>query len=237
MSPPAPAIRSWSNPAGPSTWNRAFWRPTILATRQVLAQQKQATAAGLLPKLSLFANAGGSSTLSSLGIEVGGGGCCGTTALPLSSNNGWDWSVGLTMTWLLFDAGTTAGEARALAKREAAAAQQYAASRNQVRLRLEQAFFNHEASLAKLSAARRGVAAALEAFRDVRLRYLTGLSSEIDLSFTQDRLIRSLVQRINATVGVNITYARLLRELLPVPRDPDQRLQPQLQVSINGATP
>ena len=88
-----------------------------------------------------------------------------------------------------------------------------------------------------LSAAWRGVAAALEAFRDVRLRYLAGLSSEIDVSFTQDRLIGSLVQRLNATVGVNITYARLLRELLPVPRDPDQRIQPQLQVSINTTTP
>lgn len=210
----------------------------ILATRQSLAQQKQATAAGLLPKLSLFANAGGSSNLSSLGnLELGGGGCCGAAVLPLSSTNGWDWSVGLTMTWLLFDAGTTAGEARALAKREAAATQQYAARRNQVRLRLEQAFFNHEASLAKLSAARRGVAAALEAFRDVRLRYLSGLSSEIDVSFTQDRLIGSLVQRLNATVGVNITYAQLLRELLPVPRDPDQRIQPQLQVSSSGTTP
>jgi outer membrane protein TolC len=210
----------------------------ILATRQALAQQQQATAAALLPKLSLFANAGGSSNLSSLGnFELGGGGCCGATALPLTSSNSWDWSVGLTMTWLLFDAGTTAGEARAFAKREAAAVQQYAASRNQIRLRLEQAFFNHEASLAKLSAARRGVAAALEAFRDVRLRYLAGLSSEIDVSFTQDRLIGSLVQRLNATVGVNITYARLLRELLPVPRDPDQRIQPQLQVSINTTTP
>ena len=214
----------------------------ILATRQELAKQKQATAAGLLPKLSLFANAGGNSNLSSVGnFETGGGknggGCCGSTALPLTSSNAWDWSVGLTMTWLLFDAGTTAGEARAFAKREAAAAQQYAASRNQIRLRLEQAFFNHEASLAKLSAARRGVAAALEAFRDVRLRYLTGLSSEIDLSITQDRLINSLVQRINATVGVNITYARLLRELLPMPRDPNQTIQPQLQLQLNSNTP
>lgn len=207
----------------------------ILATRTTLAQQKQATAAGLLPKLSLFANGGGSSNLSSLGnFELGGGGCCGSTALPLSSANNWDWSVGLTMTWLLFDAGTTAGQARALAKREAAAAQQYAATRNDIRLRLEQAFFNHEASLAKLSSARRGVAAALEAFRDVRLRYLTGLSSEIDLSLTQTRLISSLVQRLNATVNVNITYARLLRELLPMPRDPNQRIQPQLQVLVSN---
>ena len=208
----------------------------ILATRSALAQQKQATAAGLLPKLSLFANGGGSSNLSSLGnFEIVGGGCCGSTAVPLASTNAWDWSVGLTMTWLLFDAGTTAGQARALAKREAAAAQQYAATRNDIRLRLEQAFFNHEASLAKLSSARRGVAAALEAFRDVRLRYLTGLSSEIDLSITQDRLISSLVQRLNATVNVNITYARLLRELLPMPRDPDQRIQPQLQLQLSNA--
>ena len=209
-----------------------------LATRQALAQQKQATAAGLLPKLSLFANAGGSSNLSSLGnFELGGGGCCGSTALPLTSTNAWDWSVGLTMTWLLFDAGTTAGQARAFAKREAAAAQQYAATRNDIRLRLEQAFFNHEASLAKLSSARRGVAAAVEAFRDVRLRYLTGLSSELDVSITQDRLINSLVQRLNATVGVNVTYAQLLRELLPIPRDPNQPIQPQLRLEVSSSSP
>ena len=60
---------------------------------------------------------------------------------------------------------------------------------------------------------------ALEAFRDVRLRYQTGLSSEVDLSITQKRLIASLVQRLNATVGVNITYTQLL-QLLLVPRDP-----------------
>jgi len=204
----------------------------ILATRTALGQQKQATAAGLLPKLSLFASGGGSSSQTSVGnFEIGGGGCCGSTALPLSSTSGWDWSAGLTLTWLLFDAGNTAGQARALAKREAAAAQQYAASRNDIRLRLEQAFFNHEASLAKLSSARRGVAAALEAFRDVRLRYLTGLDSELNLSNTQDRLINALVQRINATVNVNITYAKLLKELLPVPRDPNLPIQPQLQLS------
>lgn len=208
----------------------------ILATRTALAQQSQATAAGLLPKLSLFASGGGSSTQTSLGnFDIGGGGCCGSTALPLSTNSGWDWSAGLTLTWLLFDAGTTAGQARALAKREAATAQQYAATRNDIRLRIEQAFFNHEASLAKLSSARRGVAAALEAFRDVRLRFLTGLDSELNLSNTQDRLINSQVQRLNATVNVNITYAKLLKELLPMPRDPNLPIQPQLQLQLSSS--
>jgi outer membrane protein TolC len=107
-----------------------------------------------------------------------------------------------------------------LASQEAAQAQRYAARRNDIRLRLEQAFFNHEASLAKLTSARRGVAASLEGFRDAKLRYQTGLSDETTLSLTQDRLVQSLVRRLNATIDVNITYAQLLRELLPVPRDP-----------------
>jgi outer membrane factor, OMF family len=202
----------------------------ILATRQALAQESQATAAALLPRLSLFAAAGGSASRTSQGdISLGGGGCCGATVLPLSTANGWDWSVGLAFTWLLFDAGSTAGQARALARQQAATAQQYAANRNDIRLRIERAFFNHQASLAKLSSARRGVAASMEAFRDVRLRYASGLSSEVDVSVTQDQLIDSLVRRLNATVDVNITYAQLLRELLPVPRDPQQPLQPQLQ--------
>eukprot|EP01036_Dinobryon_divergens_P002661 gene2661-3494_t len=139
----------------------------ILATRDALAQQKQATAAGLLPKLSLFA-AGGTSTSNATisNITIGGGGCCGSSLLPDSTTNSWDWSLGLTINWLLFDAGTTSGEARALAKREAATMQRYAAQRNDIRLRLEQAFFNHEASLAKLASARRAVSASMDAVRD-----------------------------------------------------------------------
>jgi hypothetical protein len=63
------------------------------------------------------------------------------------------------------------------------------------------------------------------------LRYQSGLSNELLLSDTQDKLINSLVQRLNATVAVNITYAQLLRELLPVPQDPSAPLQPSLQLN------
>ena len=208
----------------------------ILATREALAQQKQATAAGLLPKLSLFA-AGGSSTSNATisDITIGGGGCCGSSLLPDSTTSGWDWSIGLTINWLLFDAGTTSGEARALAKREAATMQRYAAQRNDIRLRLEQAFFNHEASLAKLASARRAVSASLEAFRDVKLRYLSGLSNELLLSNTQDQLINSLIKRLTATVNVNITYAQLLRELLPVSQDPNRAITPTLQLGSKSS--
>ncbi len=203
----------------------------LLAAREALARERDATAAGLLPKLSLFAAAGGNATnTNQFNITASNGGCCGGAVVPVENANGYSWSVGLTLRWLLFDAGTTAAQARAFDKRAAAAAQQYAAQRNDIRLRLEQAFFNHEASLAKLASARRGVAAALEAFRDVRLRYQSGLSSELELSNTQERLIASLVSRLNATVDVNITYAQLLRELLPVPRDPNAPIAPMLKL-------
>jgi len=190
----------------------------VLATREALAREKDRVAAQLLPKLSFLASASGlSNQINQWSIT---GNCCGTTVIPSLYTSGYDWSVALTFRWLLFDAGTTAGEVRALASQEAAQAQRYAARRNDIRLRLEQAFFNHEASLAKLTSARRGVAASLEGFRDAKLRYQTGLSDETTLSLTQDRLVQSLVRRLNATIDVNITYAQLLRELLPVPRDP-----------------
>ena len=193
----------------------------ILATRDALANQRDAVAAQLLPRLALFANGGSYGVNEQMTNVIGkNGGCCGSAVNSVFNNSGYEWSVGLTIRWLLFDAGTTTGRARALQQRALASEQSYAARRNAIRLRLESAFFNHEASLAKLASARRGVAAAIEAFRDLRLRYQRGLSSELELSITQERLIAGLVQRLNATVGVNISYARLLRELLPVPRDP-----------------
>jgi outer membrane protein TolC len=200
----------------------------VLATREALARNKDAVAAQLLPKLSFVGQASGLSNQTSQWSISGD--CCGTTVIPILNNNGYDWAVGLTFRWLLFDAGSTAAQVRSLARQEEAQAQRYAAQRNDIRLRLEQAFFEHEASLAKLASARRAVAASLEGFRDARLRYRSGLSDETTLSLTQDRLVQSLVRRLNATIDVNVTYARLLRELLPVPRDPGAPLWPRLDL-------
>jgi outer membrane factor, OMF family len=189
----------------------------VLAMREALAHEKEARAAELLPRLSLVAGAGAMATQTQQWNASGD--CCGTTVIPILNTGSTDWLVALTFRWLLFDGGRTAADVRALASREAGEAQRFAAARNDIRLRLEQAFFNHQASLARLASSRRGVAASLEAFRDARLRYQSGLSDEVTLSLTQDRLIASLVGRLEATVAVNITYAQLLRDLLPQPRD------------------
>jgi len=210
----------------------------ILATRRALALRQDETAAQLLPKLSLFASAGGLGSVERLfNFSLIGGGCCGATFLPLQQVSGYDWSVGLAFKWLIFDAGTTANSITALTLQENAASQRYAQTRNAIRLRLEQAFLNHEASLAKLVSARRAVGASKEAFRDSKLRYQTGLANEVDLSVTQERLVQSLVRRLFATIDVNTTYARLLRELLPMPSDPSMGVPTRLTLERRSDTP
>ena len=201
----------------------------ILATRRALALQQDETAAQLLPKLSLFASVGGMASVErTFNFSLLGGGCCGATFLPLEQVAGYDWSVGLAFNWMIFNAGATANAVKALSLQEQAASQSYAATRNSIRLRLERAFLNHEASLAKLVSARRAVGASKEAFRDSTLRYKTGLTNEVDLSVTQTQLVDSLVNRLITTVDVNVTYAQLLRELLPMPRDPDTTVPTEL---------
>jgi hypothetical protein len=40
---------------------------------------------------------------------------------------------------------------------------------------------------------------------------------------------------LTATVNVNITYAQLLRELLPVSQDPNRAITPNLQLGSKSA--
>ena len=205
----------------------------ILATQQALMRRQDEAAAQLLPRLSLFAAAGGLGSVErTFNIAPIGDGCCGATFLPLEQVSGYEWSVGLAFNWMIFDAGGTSNRVRSLELQEQATAEQYANTRNAIRLRLERAFLNHEANLAKLVSARRAVGASKEAFRDTQLRYQTGLSDEIDLSITQEQLVNSLVRRLFATVDVNVTYARMLRELLPMPKNPNDPILTQLTLSF-----
>lgn len=210
----------------------------ITATRRALALQKDATAAALLPRLRLFAAAGAAASVErTFNLALSGGGCCGSTVVPLAQSTSNDWSLGLSLDWLVFDAGTTSNAVEALKQDDDAAAQHYINQRNGIRLRLEQAFFNHEASLAKLLSARRALGASKEAFRDASLRYQTGLTNEVELSITQEQLVDALVRRLIANIDVNITYAQLLRELLPMPRDPSKPVPTRLTLPTEPQKP
>ena len=44
--------------------------------------------------------------------------------------------------------------------------------------------------------------------------------------------MNALVRRLFATVDVNVTYARMLRELLPMPKNPNNPVLTQLTLSF-----
>ena len=98
--------------------------------------------------------------------------------------------------------------------------QALARERNAIRQRLETAFFDHRAALGQIVASRSAYTAAREAFRDVRARYQLGLASYTDVSDTIRQLTQAMEGVAESVTLANVSYAQLLRELLPVPAQP-----------------
>jgi outer membrane protein TolC len=98
--------------------------------------------------------------------------------------------------------------------------QTLARERNAIRQRLEAAFFDHRAALGQIVAARASYSASREAFRDVRARYQLGLANYTDVADTVTTLTAAMEGVAESTTLANVSYAQLMRELLPVPDQP-----------------
>jgi outer membrane protein TolC len=198
--------------------------PQLLAlqqARQALLLQADRQAASLLPSLRLFAQAGvadGLATRPVVQLE----GCCSESVIPQVNTGSADWAAGVSLNWKLFDGGVSAGQVSASRAAAQRTEQASARERNAIRQRLESAYFDHTASLDQILAARAAYRAAREAFRDVRARYQLGLADYTDVSDTIRRLTEAMEARAEAVTLANVSYARLLRELLPVSDRPDQ---------------
>ena len=100
--------------------------------------------------------------------------------------------------------------------------QSEAAERNAIRQRLENAYYDQRAALSQIIAANASFQASREAYRDSRARYEFGLADYTDLADTIQSLTTAMEQRAEATTLANLSYAQLLRELLPVSRQPGE---------------
>ncbi len=191
------------------------------AARSALLRQADEQAASLLPSLSVFVSLGlGQNNQSE--TNRSNTGCCGVAVIPETYNSNYGWAAGLRLNWLLMDGGVSRGQADASRAAASSYAQQQAQERNGIRQRLEQAFFHHQASLTQVIAARASLRAAREAFRDMRARYQLGLADYTDVSDTIVSLTRAMEDKAMAITMANLSYARMLRELLPVPTSPEQ---------------
>ena len=191
----------------------------LQAARAALLQQADRRAAHLLPSLRLFAQAGVAEGLSTSPV-VNLQGCCSAAVIPQVDQRSADWAAGLSLNWTLFDGGSSAGGAAASRAAALRTEQLSARQRNAIRQRLEAAFFEQRASLGQILAARASYRAAKQAFADVRARYQLGLANYSDVSDTIRSLTAALEARAEAVTQANISYAQLLRELLPMPDRP-----------------
>ena len=193
----------------------------IEAARSALLRQADEQAAALLPSLIVYVSAQlGQNTVAD--TDRRNTGCCGAAVIPELSTSTVGWAAGLQLSWKLMDGGVSRGLADASRAQAASTGERQAQERNAIRQRLEQAFFQHRASLTQVIAARASLKAAREAFRDMRARYQLGLSDYTDVSDAIVSLTQAMEDKAAAITTANISYARMLRDLLPVPDAPEQ---------------
>jgi len=201
----------------------------LKAERQALLRQADRRQAQLLPSLQLFAAAGGGADLLTKPV-IALNGCCAASQIRQLSSQSTDWVAGLRLHWRLFDAGVSGGEAQASRAAAEAVLQRLARQRNQIRQELETAFYEYRASLSQLQAAEASYRASREAFRDARARYQLGLADYTDVSETITLLTRAMEGIAESMTLANVSYARMLRQLLPVPDQPEG--SPELPLTL-----
>jgi len=206
----------------------------LAAERQALLRQADRRNAQLLPTLRLFAAGGGNSDLLTKPV-IDLRGCCASSQIRQLASQSADWVAGLGLHWRLFDAGVSGGEAQASRAAAEAVLQRLARQRNQIRQELETAFYDYRAALSQLAAAEASFRASREAFRDARARYQLGLADYTDVSDTITLLTRSMEGIAEATTLANLSYARMLRQLQPVPAQPEP--DPNLPLTLQSSVP
>ena len=204
----------------------------LSAERQALLRQADRRQAQLLPNLQLFAGGGGGAELLTKPV-IDLNGCCASMNTRQLSSQSADWVAGLRLHWRFFDAGVSGGEAQASRADAEAVLQRLARQRNQIRQELETAFYDYRASLSQLAAAEASYQASREAFRDARARYQLGLADYTDVSETIMLLTRSMEGIAESTTLANVSYARMLRQLQPVPQQPERAPSLPLTLSVD----
>ena len=137
-------------------------------------------------------------------------------------NGGWfpDRSLGVQVSWPLFDGLRTKGNIDAAQANARIADLRLAQEREAVALEIEQARANFERARALFAASRENAAEAAEAFRLVELRFDRGLSTQLDVSDTQIALMTARTNEARAVYDLYLTAAELARaqgKPLPLP--------------------
>lgn len=182
--------------------NRAELEQELLQ-REIAEQQRTIALADTKPQVSVFANY---QFLDDLQDD-------------LSPEDGYQ--LGARMSWQFFDGGRASARANQAEKDKELAETRFAQQREQIRLQVEEAYFNLTANKENIQTTRKNVERAEESLRLARLRFQAGVGTQTDVINAQRDLTEARSQFLQAIIGYNQSLNALQRAVSNLP---DNRL-------------
>jgi OMF family outer membrane factor len=133
--------------------------------------------------------------------------------VDLPGAQGWnvDNSIGLNVTWNIFDGGAAAARSRAAKQQAQQYTYQFAQRRDEIRRDVESSFYELEKNNRNLTTTAREVLSAREALRLARLRLEAGVTTQREVVNNQRDLTQAEVRHSNAISDYNRRLAELRR--------------------------
>ena len=133
--------------------------------------------------------------------------------VDLPGAGGWnvDNSIGLQVTWNIFDGGAAAARSRAGKQQAQQYTYEFAKRRDDIRLDVETSFYELEKNNRNLTTTAREVLSAREALRLARLRLEAGVTTQREVVDSQRDLTQAEVRNANAISSYNKRLAELRR--------------------------
>jgi OMF family outer membrane factor len=166
-----------------------------LARRTISQQQERIALAEIRPQVNLFANYNILDVLSdNVGFADG-------------------YNLGARVTWNFFDGGAARARAQQERINQAIAETSFADVSNQVRLQVEQGFFNLNSSRENIQTASLALEQATKSLDLARLRFNAGVGTQTDVINAQTELTRARGNRLRAIIDYNRGLASLQRAI------------------------
>lgn len=133
--------------------------------------------------------------------------------VDLPGSQGWnvDNSIGLSLTWNIFDGGAAAARSRAAKQQAQQFTYEFARRRDEIRRDVETSFYELEKNNRNLTTTAREVLSAREALRLARLRLEAGVTTQREVVNNQRDLTQAEVRHSNAISEYNRRLAELRR--------------------------
>jgi outer membrane protein TolC len=121
------------------------------------------------------------------------------------------WTLGVNVTWPLFDSGRSKAESAALSSQAEAVDARRREFEDLVSIEVRQRLLDLESGRAALAASAEAVAAASEARRVVEERFRAGVATNTEVLDAQVALLEAQVEQTRLHASLRLTEARLVR--------------------------